>query len=117
MARVRRDLATLGAGWNETLLWFAKAIIELDKRSISDHKSWRFLGAIHGFNEQTWSQEDLFRDGETTPPELVDNTLGDQCQHGNWYFLPWHRGYLAAFEAIVAEQVETLGGPTDWALP
>jgi hypothetical protein len=24
-----------------------------------------------------------------------------ECQHGSWYFLPWHRGYLIAFEAVV----------------
>ncbi len=21
------------------------------------------------------------------------------CPHGNWYFLPWHRAYIASFEA------------------
>jgi hypothetical protein len=25
------------------------------------------------------------------------------CPHGNFWFLPWHRGYLARFEAICAE--------------
>jgi len=25
-----------------------------------------------------------------------------ECQHGSWYFLPWHRGYLIAFEASFA---------------
>ena len=24
----------------------------------------------------------------------------DWCPHGNWYFLPWHRAYLVAFERI-----------------
>lgn len=24
----------------------------------------------------------------------------DFCPHGNWYFLPWHRAYLVAFERI-----------------
>jgi tyrosinase len=28
------------------------------------------------------------------------------CPHGNWYFLPWHRAYLAAFEAICADVLE-----------
>lgn len=39
MDRTRRDVATLGVGWNETLIWYSKAIIELDKRAMSDHKS------------------------------------------------------------------------------
>ena len=40
-----------------------------------------------------------------------------QCQHGSWYFLPWHRGYLLAFEANIRAAVIKLGGPADWALP
>lgn len=28
------------------------------------------------------------------------------CPHGNWYFLPWHRAYLVAFEAICADVLE-----------
>ena len=35
------------------------------------------------------------------------------CPHGNWYFLPWHRAYLAAFERICQE----LSGKRDFALP
>ena len=41
----------------------------------------------------------------------------NQCQHGSWFFLPWHRGYLAAFEAIVRDAVVATGGSPDWALP
>jgi tyrosinase len=48
--------------------------------------------------------------------DLVEK-FWDQCQHGSWYFLPWHRGYLLAFEANVRAAVIELGGPTDWALP
>jgi tyrosinase len=40
-----------------------------------------------------------------------------QCQHGSWYFLPWHRGYLLALEANIRAAVVDLGGPADWALP
>jgi len=35
------------------------------------------------------------------------------CPHGNWYFLPWHRAYLAAFERICRQ----LSGKPDFALP
>ena len=35
------------------------------------------------------------------------------CQHGNWYFLPWHRGYLYFFEEIIRQ----LSGYEDFALP
>ena len=35
------------------------------------------------------------------------------CPHGNWWFMPWHRGYLANFESICRE----LSGDADFALP
>jgi tyrosinase len=53
---------------------------------------------------------------EAIPRSVLDNTFGNQCRHGNWFFLPWHRGYLYAFEAIVAATVKKLTGD-EWALP
>jgi hypothetical protein len=41
----------------------------------------------------------------------------NQCQHGSWYFLPWHRMYLYYFERIIRAEVTNQGGPEDWALP
>ncbi|HEV7778857.1 MAG TPA: tyrosinase family protein [Luteibacter sp.] len=35
------------------------------------------------------------------------------CPHGNWWFLPWHRGYIGWFERICRE----LGGDPEFALP
>jgi len=35
------------------------------------------------------------------------------CPHANWWFLPWHRGYLVHFEAICRE----LSGDPQFALP
>lgn len=35
------------------------------------------------------------------------------CPHGNWWFLPWHRGYLGYFEQICRE----LSGDPDFAMP
>jgi hypothetical protein len=35
------------------------------------------------------------------------------CPHGNWWFLPWHRGYLFHFEQICAQ----LSNTPDFALP
>ncbi len=117
MAHKRQDLAKLGPGWNDTVLWYAKAVAKLDELAIDDRTSWRFLAAIHGFDETGWQDARLFRPGENTPTDLVNQTYGDQCQHGTWYFLPWHRGYLAAFEAIVAAKIKDMNGPDDWALP
>lgn len=35
------------------------------------------------------------------------------CPHGNWFFLPWHRGYLLALDSIVRK----LTGQADWSMP
>ena len=35
------------------------------------------------------------------------------CPHGNWYFLPWHRGYIRMYEAAV----RALTGNSDFAMP
>lgn len=117
MTRIRKDVAKLGDGWNDTLVWYAKAVRALNDRPINDRTSWRFLAAIHGFDEEKWRTAGLFRPGETAPSELEGDTFGNQCQHANWYFLPWHRGYLAAFESIVAATIKDMGGPDHWALP
>lgn len=37
----------------------------------------------------------------------------DWCQHGNWFFLPWHRMYLRQFEKILGHLI----GKPDWRLP
>jgi tyrosinase len=56
--------------------------------------------------------------GESLPDAIAFRREDrDQCQHQTWYFLPWHRGYLRAFERIVAAAIVQLGGPADWALP
>ena len=36
-----------------------------------------------------------------------------RCSHQNWYFLPWHRAYLLAFEDICRH----LSGDSAFALP
>ena len=56
----------------------------------SDPLGWRFQAAIHGL---------------AAPAEAPDtsNALWSNCQHGSWYFLPWHRMYLAAFELIIQD--------------
>lgn len=116
MGAVRQDVSTLGPGWNKVLLNYALAMRELDGLPISDRNSWKFLAAMHGFDEQWWYELGLLKGAVDVPEDLLDNTYGNQCQHGSWYFLPWHRAYICAFEAIVAAKVKELTGD-DWALP
>jgi hypothetical protein len=44
-------------------------------------------------------------------------TPWNACQHGGWFFLPWHRMYVYYFERIVRKAVLDAGGPLDFALP
>jgi tyrosinase len=116
MGTVRQDVASLGSGWNKTLLNYALAMGELDKLPIGNTNSWKFLGAIHGFDQDLWSSVGLLQPADPIPDDLTNDTYGNQCQHGSWFFVSWHRGYLHAFEAIVAAKVKELTGD-DWALP
>ncbi|MGH2919205.1 MAG: tyrosinase family protein [Solirubrobacteraceae bacterium] len=73
----------------------------MQARDPDDPTSWRFQAALHGT--------------VLAPPP---GTAGwADCQHGSWYFLPWHRMYLYFFEKIVRRAVVEAGGPEDWAVP
>ncbi len=99
-------------------------------RSLDDPTSWWFYAAIHG--------EYVSPDNSPEPPgfpgwgfitprpqvpatplpaQAVQDSFWNQCQHGSWYFFPWHRGYLMALEAQLRQDIIDLGGPADWALP
>lgn len=115
MSRIRSNVASLPAG-DETLLWYGRAVAELRKRELMDPVGWRYMAAVHG--APPWPDGDPYHiQGEARPGQADRLRFWDQCQHQTWYFLPWHRAYLAAFEAIVAKTVEELGGPAEWALP
>ncbi|HET8863366.1 MAG TPA: tyrosinase family protein [Solirubrobacterales bacterium] len=71
----------------------------MKERSEEDPTSWSYQAAIHGSEAE---------------PALA---LWNQCEHGSWYFLAWHRMFLYYFEQIVRAAVVETGGPEDWALP
>ncbi|WP_295316421.1 tyrosinase family protein [Roseobacter sp.] len=101
--RVRKSVWGLPDG-DETLMWYERAVEALWQLPVDDPRGWWFMGAVHG-----------------VPPSFPNIAaraqFWDQCQHQSWFFLPWHRGYIAAFEAVIAQEVASLGGPEDWALP
>jgi tyrosinase len=113
MARIRRNVLQLPSG-DQTLLWYGRAIGEMRKRPITDPTSWRFQAAIHDYLR---SSDPLAVQREKLPALTIRRRFWAQCQHGSWFFLPWHRMYLHFFEQIVAAAVVQLGGPRDWALP
>jgi tyrosinase-like protein len=76
--------------WDAYTLAYAQAVVEMQKRAASDPTSWQFQAEIHA----------------------------NSCQHQTWFFLPWHRLYIAWFERIVQALVDQQqDGPSDWALP
>jgi tyrosinase len=110
---IREDVWKLPP-WDPTLLWYARAVDRMWSLPLSDSKGWRYQAAIHEYVRQF--------DPEKTPNDSLPSAqeqlrFWTQCQHGSWYFLPWHRIYLACFEQIVRQHVVALGGPSDWALP
>ena len=112
---IRKDAWKLSAisKWEPTLLWYAKAVGEMSSRPATDPTSWRFQGGVHGYNKKS---DPLVKAGPV-PTKAVQDKFWNKCQHGSWFFLPWHRMYLGFFEQIVRAAVVKLGGPADWTLP
>jgi tyrosinase len=98
--RTRKDVWNLPAQ-DETLLWYGRAVAEMQQLPRTDPLSWEYQAAIHGIDPL---------------PSPMRNWWA-QCQHSSSFFLPWHRMYLLHFERIVAAHVQRLGGPAEWALP
>jgi tyrosinase len=117
MPNTRQDVWKLGQGWSDTLVWYAKAVAVMQARPITDPTSWTYLAAMHGFDQSLWTTFGYITGSTALPPQAAQDRDWKQCQHQSWYFLPWHRGYLGAFEAIVRAAVVSVGGPADWALP
>ncbi|WP_343604842.1 tyrosinase family protein [Fluviicola sp.] len=108
----RKNVYKLPSG-DKTLEWYSKAVAVMKTRPATDPTSWYYQAAIHGF----YASNPFWSGVGTLPPLSERDTYWERCQHQSWYFLPWHRMYLAYFEQIVAQAVADLGGPTDWALP
>lgn len=97
----RVDVWTLAAD-DPIITAYAAAVTAMQQKSASDANDptgWIYQANIHGTVAQA------------TVPQW------DQCHHGTWYFLPWHRMYVYYFEQIVRAYVIANGGPATWALP
>jgi tyrosinase len=115
--RTRHDAWKL-SHWDPILLWYARAVREMQARPITDPTSWRYQAAIHDYVPGNVPGGDPFATpGEPLPSQADRTRFWRQCQHFSWFFLPWHRMYLFYFEQIVANTIVQLGGPDGWALP
>lgn len=117
MTYTRKNVWQLGGDWADPILWYARGVKALKARPLNDSTSWRFYGAIHGFYQPWWQQLDYLSSSDQMPSNSDVATYWQQCQHGSWYFVPWHRGYLLGLEAVIRDAIAPLGGPADWALP
>ena len=99
---VRRNMWSLETPtiWDPVTLAYANAVKAMQARAATNPTSWTYQAAVHG----------------TTAP-VPPGANWNQCQHGSWFFLSWHRMYLYYFERIVRAAVIAAGGPSDWALP
>ncbi|SFW76397.1 tyrosinase family protein [Chitinophaga sancti] len=121
---------------NSDLLWYAKAVHVMQSLPVNHPNSWWFYAAIHGefllnpippppplpdYTYLNWVNISYISPTaqlNTLPSQNLITLFWNQCQHGTWYFLPWHRGYLVAIENILRDIiVNQLNGPADWALP
>jgi tyrosinase len=105
MARTRQDVAGLTLGdaekaqtqqWHPVLDTYARGVALMQDLSEDDPQSWLYAANTHG-----------------TPFGTPNRPTWSQCAHGSTFFLPWHRAYLAWFEATV----RAVTGDDDWALP
>lgn len=80
----RRNIANLPAN-DPIIQTYKDAVAAMKALPLSDGRNWSKQAEIHN----------------------------NKCPHQNWWFLPWHRAYLANFEAICRK----LTGNNDFALP
>ncbi|MGR0319407.1 tyrosinase family protein [Agromyces sp. ZXT2-3] len=106
--RVRHDIwalqPTADAPWHPFVDAYERAVAALQDPARTAPARWDYQAALHG-----------------TPFAVADPLLAN-CQHGTWYFLPWHRIYLAHFERILIDVIAGLPDVDDdtkatWALP
>jgi hypothetical protein len=104
LLRTRREIWGLERTntWDPITLAYAKAIQELQGRPATNRTNYQYQTNIHGTSS-----------GSGTGPDGIWNA----CQHGTWFFFPWHRMYILQFELIVKKVVTAQGGPANWALP
>ena len=114
---IRTNVWRLNGNWTDEVLWYARGVAAMMARPLQDPTSWKFYAAIHGIDQGLWQQLGYLAPTDTMPSTALIRQYWKQCQHGSWYFLPWHRGYLFAIESIIRAEIVKLGGSATWALP
>jgi tyrosinase len=106
--RVRKDIWDLG---DEANPWSDPAILAY-ARAVGTMQA---LDTTEPDNGANWTNQAAIHERQPGAPNDPNN-LQDQCQHGGWYFLPWHRMYLVYFEEIIRSHMDPVVAER-WALP
>ncbi|PUB78737.1 MAG: hypothetical protein DBO99_06080 [gamma proteobacterium symbiont of Ctena orbiculata] len=118
MNLIRHSVYANGGTFSDPVIhWYAIGVRTLQERPLDSKLGWRFMAAIHGINKPLWQRYGYLTPGEPEPIQSEQARYWNQCPHGNWFFLPWHRGYIWALETALREAIIDEGGPSDWALP
>jgi tyrosinase len=88
---VRQNINTLNAS-SPDIIALKKGIDAMKALPSTNPLNWNAWANIHGIGP--------------TPP-TGSNPLWNTCQHGHWWFLPWHRMYLLFFERIIRKLSNT----------
>ena len=96
-AVVRPNVKNLTAA-SQTIVSYKKGIAAMQALPPNDPLNWNNFANIHGIGPQ---------------PPSGSNPLWNTCQHGQWWFLPWHRMYLWFFERAI----QKLSGDNAFTLP
>ena len=87
--RVRRNVYDLASNGPE-IAALRNGVKVMQARSASNPRGWRFQANIHATTDQL----------PTTNKTLAQATW-NTCQHGSFFFFPWHRMYVYFFEQIL----------------
>jgi Common central domain of tyrosinase/Polyphenol oxidase middle domain len=83
---VRRDVTDM-ADDDPVIKSYRKAVAAMKALPPTDPLSWTFQANTHGAKADEGDKPDW-----------------RWCMHSNWWFLPWHRGYLYFFERIIKKK-------------
>jgi tyrosinase len=112
--RIRSDVRKLikneNTDWPAALVTYERGVRKM--RALDPHYTtpptrptdklcWQYLAAVHGRAADDLGHEDH------------SDRLWTTCQHGSWFFFPWHRMYLLTLEAFV----QHFSGDPHWAVP
>lgn len=90
---VRREIHTFSA---DQVAAYRKGVALMQSRGETDPTSWLYQANIHGFPGDA---------SICAPPTAPSQPAWATCQHGNFFFLSWHRIYLYYFERILRAAV------------